>query len=312
MVSREWMVTHEWMVKPTAQTEWIERRGILVWFAEVFNSIGAGLFIVSLIYNNLYGMLIGWLIIVFLKLLPHLIYLGKPLRFWLMLPPFSNAWKTSWVSRGIIFTTLFCGFAFMLFLLTYFYPGTGWVIALKFLSGIMAFLTGIYSGFALSYCRSVPFWNSALLPLLFLFTGIADGFAFIVAISLFDTQVNAMTAEVGSQITLIVNIIIIVSYLWNATCASKTAKNSAMLLLRGSLALHFWVGVIVCGIVIPLAVSIYNLLNGEIAIPLLIIGVAFHTIGTFSLKYCLLKAGLHNPLLPVTTSNYLKAIKKGG
>ena len=56
MVLREWMVPHEWMVKYTPQTEWIERRGILVWIAEVFGSLGPGLYLVSLFYDNLWIM----------------------------------------------------------------------------------------------------------------------------------------------------------------------------------------------------------------------------------------------------------------
>lgn len=304
MALRQWMVTHEWMVKPTPQTEWIERRGILVWIAEVFTALGAGLYLVSLFYNNLWGMFIAWLIIVFLKLPPHIIYFGKPLRFWRTIPPFTKAWKTSWFTRGILFTVLFTGFAFIQLVLTYFFPGTGGDIAFKIIAGITAFLVGIYSGFIMSYCRSIPFWNSALLPLVFLFAGIADGFALIMAIGLGDTQVNIVAAEAGSRILLTINAIIIAIYLWNATYTSKTAKYSAMLLLRGSLAVPFWLGVIAFGIIIPLAISGSSYFAGGASVPLLIAAIALHTLGAFALKYCLLKAGIHNPILPVTTSTY--------
>jgi hypothetical protein len=107
------MVTHEWMVKPMPQREWIERRGMMVWIAEVFTSLGSGLFLVSLFMNSWWGMVVGWLIIMFLKLPVHLAYFGKPLRFYRTIPPFSNAWKTSWFARGILFTILFSGFAFV-------------------------------------------------------------------------------------------------------------------------------------------------------------------------------------------------------
>ena len=80
MALRQWMVTHEWMVKPTAQTEWIERRGVLVWIAEVFTSLGAGFYLVSLFFGNWWGMAAGWVIIMFLKIPLHLIYFGKPLQ----------------------------------------------------------------------------------------------------------------------------------------------------------------------------------------------------------------------------------------
>ncbi len=304
MALRQWMVTHEWMVKYTPQTEWIERRGILVWLAEVFTSLGAGLYLVSLFYNNLWGMFIAWLIVVFLKLPPHLIYLGKPLRFWRMVPPFTKAWRTSWITRGMFFTVLFAGFALIQLVLTYWLPGTGWEIAFKVLGGITAFLAGIYSGFVMSYCRSVPFWNSALLPLVFLFVGIADGFALIMAISLAGGQPDIIAAEAVSRWILIVNAILMGTYLWNATYTSKTAKYSAMLLLRGSLAMPFWVGVIAFGIIIPLVISVSSYFAGEASMPLLIIAIALHTIGAFAFKYCLLKSGVHNPVLPVTTSTY--------
>jgi len=87
------------------------------------------------------------------------------------------------------------------------------------------------------------------------------------------------------------------------TYTSKTAKYSAMLLLRGSLAVPFWVGVVILGLIIPLILSIYSMFAGEVAV-LLIIAIAFHTIGAVALKYVLLKAGVHNPILPVTTSSY--------
>ncbi len=302
MALRQWMVTHEWMVKYTPQTEWIERRGMLVWIAEVFTSIGAGLYLVSLFYNSVLGMFIGWLIIIFLKMLPHLIYLGKPLSFWRALPPFTKAWRTSWIARGMIFTMLFLGFALVHLVLAHFLPSTGWEIAFKILGGIAAFSAGIYSGFALNCCRSVPFWNSALLPLVFILAGIADGFALIMAIGLGNAQIDILSAEAGSRILLIANTIIVAAYLGKAIYASKTARHSAMLLLRGNLTVPFWVGVVAFGIIIPLAISVSGYFNGDASIPLLIVAIALHMTGAFALKYCLLKAGIHTPILPVRTS----------
>ena len=156
----------------------------------------------------------------------------------------------------------------------------------------------------MSYCRSVPFWNSALLPLILIFAGLTDGFALIVAIGLADAQVDIMAAEFGSRILLTVNIILMAAYLWNATYTSKTAKYSALLLIKGSLAAPFWVGVIAFGIIIPLAISVPSYFAGEASVPLLITAIALHTIGAVALKYVLLKAGVHNPILPVTTSSY--------
>ena len=46
------MKLYEWMVKPTPQKEWIERRGILLWLAFFFIELGAGVFIVSSFFLN--------------------------------------------------------------------------------------------------------------------------------------------------------------------------------------------------------------------------------------------------------------------
>ena len=79
--ARQWMVTHEWMVKPMAQTEWIVGKGLLVWLAEVFSALGSGLFLVGVATQSWWGIFFGWIGIVVFKLPLHLFYLGKPWRF---------------------------------------------------------------------------------------------------------------------------------------------------------------------------------------------------------------------------------------
>ena len=60
--TRQWMNTHEWMLKGNKQTEWIEKRGILLWLAFYTGGLGGGLYLVSLFFNNIWGMLIGWIL----------------------------------------------------------------------------------------------------------------------------------------------------------------------------------------------------------------------------------------------------------
>jgi polysulfide reductase chain C len=310
MALRQWMVTHEWMVKPTQQTEWIDRRGKVFMIAEIFTALGVGLYLVSLFYSNWWGMLVAWIIVMFLKIPFHLIYFGKPLRFWRTIIPFTSTWKTSWLARGVNFNIYFGTIVFFQLIVAYIainiYPDTAWGIwntALGVIGGIFAFLVGIYGGFMMSYCKSVPFWNTALLPMILLFAGVADGFALMLAVGLADASVDIAAVEFGSRIILTVNIILMAAFVWNATYQSKTAKYSAMLLLKGSLARAFWVGIVAVGMVIPLIISASSIFTGEAA-PLLITAIVLHTIGAVALKYVILKAGIHNPILPVTTSAY--------
>ena len=141
------------------------------------------------------------------------------------------------------------------------------------------------------------------MPLILLIAGITDGFALMLAIGLADTSIDIAAVEFGSRILLIVNILFIGAYVWNATYISKTAKYSATLLLKGKLAPTFWIGVVACGIISPLVISISSYFAGDASTPLLITAIIFHTIGAIALKYVLLKAGIHNPILPVNTSS---------
>ena len=322
---QEWMIVHKYMTDYTPQTEWIERRGILVWIAEVCTSLGTGLYLISLFFSLVpgyeiitwWGMLVAWLIIMFLKIPLHLIYFGKPLRFWRTIPPFSNAWKTSWFARGIIFSILFGTFAFIQLVFSFltldvFNIGlqfsanglailSGFEILFKVLGGIFAFMGGIYPGFIMNYCKAIQFWNSGLLPVVLIIGGILDGCALLMAIGL--TQAGAgidgHIVELVSAILLIVNIFFIAVYLLSATYIGTAGKVSTIKLLKGSQAPVFWLGVIILGMIIPLAISLYTLTFGASIIPLLIIAILLHTIGAFALKYCILKVALYKPLFAV-------------
>ena len=306
---RQWMVTHEWMVKPMGQTDWIQREGLLIWLTEVFGSLGTGLYLVSIFVNNWWGALIGWLIIMAIKLPIHLIYLGKPARFWRALPPFTKAWRTSWIARGFFFTVLFSGFGFFQLLIGFFLMSNGHAtgigietlsvldITFRILAGFAAILTGIYTGFMLSFCKSVPFWNTGLLPIVIINAGIADGLALIIGIGLFTSGVDIPTLESVTRILLLANILLIGTYLLNSTYRSDTAKLSSKELIAGNVAIPFWLGVVILGIIVPFVISLAGYVMNDLSHSVLIAAIICHTVGAFALKYCILKVGIYQPLL---------------
>lgn len=308
--SRQWMVSHEWMVKPMQQTEWIEKQGILVWLSEVFSALGTGLYLVAIFVDNWWGALVGYLIVMLLKLPLHLLYLGKPLRAWRTMPPFSGAWRTSWIARGVVFTVFFSIFG-LAQLITSYLVGNSEILAgqaynivfsadiiLKIIAGIFVVLTGIYCGFMMSYCKSVPFWNTGLLPIVILNAGIADGLALLMATGLFAGGVDFHALEYASRIVLGVNAVLLGTYLMNASYQSTIAELSVKELLVGRVALVFWLGIVLFGIVVPLAISFISMFTGAATSPLLVAGILGHTAGAFALKYCILKVGIYKPILP--------------
>jgi polysulfide reductase chain C len=322
---REWMIIHKWMTDYTPQTEWIEKRGILVWVAEVFTSIGSGLYLVSLFFGlapgyekfGWWGMLIAWFVIMFLKIPLHLAYFGKPLRFWRTVPPFSNGWKTSWFARGIIFNILFGTFVFLQLAVSYFIvqpiPALTVPVNLDFLpildnifktlGGLTAVVVGVYSGFIMNFVKGIPFWNSAMLPLVLMIGGILDGFAILLGLSLDPSfvKVDRHLIELLSSAILVLNIFLITMYLLSAVYVGSAAKVSAEKLLKGNLAIVFWVGLIFLGLLVPLAVSIPALIPGghSLGAEALIFAIICHAVGAFALKYCILKVGIYRPLFVV-------------
>lgn len=291
---RQWMVTHEWMVKGTRQTEWIEKRGILLWLAEYAGGLGAGLYIVSLLFNNFWGMVAGFLIVSGLKGGLHILYLGKPMRFWRMvMHP-----QTSWMSRGLAFVIMFMGFGFLQIMLSAFLQEqTTLILVFEILAGIFALCVATYTGFVMNYVKGIPFWNLPILPLLFIISGILGGLGITVLFGLYNTAINLEAAELWSRILLIVDALLLAFYLFLASRKETVGKQSVLFQLRGSISPIFWVGVVMLGIIVPAIIAVYSVFAAEIAAMILIAGIVCEVIGHIMVKYCILKSGIYNPII---------------
>lgn len=283
---------HEWMVNYTRQTEWIDKRGIFLWIAFYAGGLGGGLYLVSLFFNSLWGMFISWLIIAVIKGGAHLMYLGRPARFWRII----TRPQTSWLARGFIFVMLFVSFGAIQMILSRWAPGTAAEIVFKVLAGITAFGVAVYTGIILKNVKGVPFWNSLLLPVLFVICGILGGFGLSVVIALNSGGTSLAAAETGSRWLLIANALLIVIYLWRASRRESIGKQSVLEQISGESAPFFWTGVVLLGIVIPLSIAISGLI-AEVPSALLLTGVTCEIIGGLALRYCVLKAGAYKPLV---------------
>jgi formate-dependent nitrite reductase membrane component NrfD len=293
------MKPYEWMVKPTAQIEWIDGRGILFWIAFFFIELGAGMFLISSIFGSLMGELIGWLICAVLGGGFHLLYLGHPFRFYRMfLRP-----QTSWISRGLIFVSGFLGLGAVHLLLSFWSsPAFG----LLMVANGLAFLTIIYGGFAMNYINGIPLWNTALLPVLYAVAGLWGGAELSMAVLL----KSSTFAEVGPKIEefirilLIGFIVIFPTYLISARYGLSAGKVSVNKIIRGKWWPLFWIVVVLFGIGVPLGVVINTFLKGieETPVVLFYISIAFGLLGDLCLRYLILKNGFYNPLVQTPAS----------
>jgi formate-dependent nitrite reductase membrane component NrfD len=287
------MQTKPWdfMVKATQQTEWIEGHGIMVAFAMFFGGIAGGLYLASLYFGSLLGMFIAW-IFAALAGLVDMAHLSKPMRFWRM------AFRpgSSWISRGFILIFLFLGAAGIQILITWLAPGNAWEIVFKVIGGIMAFGVAIYSGFVVGYVGAIKIWNSGLVPILYVISGLTAGLGVIILASL--NADNLVTIANYLLAAMVVYAVFVVVYFWSATYGSVTARDSAIRVLRGPIAPAFWLGVVFLGVVLPIVLVAPFSLAQNVSTAAFIVAAICTIIGGISLRYVILKAGLYSPLLP--------------
>ena len=290
------MEPHEWMTKYTPQAEWIERRGILLWLAFFFIELGAGMFFVASFFDSLLAMFIGWLVCAVLGGGFHLIFLGKPMRFWRIV--LSSGWQTSWISRGLIFVSLFLILGLLHMALT---QWANPITALLIATNVFAFLTIIYGGFAMNYVNGIPLWNTALLPILYVISGLWGGAEIVLGTTLATGQISiGIATEEWIRILLIGFILLIPVYLISVRYTSSTGQASVRYMVQGKWSPLFWIAVVIVGMVIPLTAVITSFIIGleATSVAFLYTAIICGLLGDLALRYLILRCGLYSPLIP--------------
>jgi polysulfide reductase chain C len=247
---------------------------------------GSGLFLVFIAFGLNREFAVVALALVLTGGVVLLLELGNPLRVWRTI--FRPA--TSWLSRGVFFVICFIISATLLLapaldLLT----GT-WIGDEPFqkvlisIAGICAFMIILYPAFFfLSTSRAIPFWNTWLLPLLFVSYALLGGDAIVLLLSPAAADVAAR-ADLAAVILNIANAILTVWYLVTMEARGGSARESVRILNRAPLAWLAWFCVGGIGMLLPL-----------VAIPLawpMAAGLCI-LIGGFFFRFCLLKAGVY-------------------
>ncbi len=287
---------YEFMVSYTPQTQWIAKGGIKLWLAFFFIELGAGMFFVASLLDHVLALSLGWLLCALLGGGFHLLYLGKPLRFWRM--AFSSGFKTSWISRGIIFVSLFLllGLIHILLLqsgLTY----TPLLVA----ADLFAFLTVIYGGFAMNYVNGIPLWNTALLPILYVVSGLWGGAEVTLGISLgSNALVIGRAVEEWIRILLVGYLLLVPVYLMSVRYTSATGQVSVRYMLQSPWSTLFWVGVVILGMLIPLAAVINSMVTNleTVSRAFLYFAIVCGLVGDLVMRYLILRCGMYSPLIP--------------
>lgn len=119
---------------------------------------------------------------------------------------------------------------------------------------ILGGMLGIYTGVLLSSMGSRPLWNSSILSILFLVSGLSGAAAFVHMIAP-NVKERELLAKADNSF-LILELFVIMLLLVGLLTTSKVHIAAARLLIDGAYAPQFWVFVIMLGIIIPLVIQL--------------------------------------------------------
>jgi formate-dependent nitrite reductase membrane component NrfD len=162
----------------------------------------------------------------------------------------------------------------------------GWFGVLLAAVGV---LVTIYSGFLIAAAPGIPFWNTPLLPVLWIIS------ASVCALALTELMIHrdditkfTVRANIALEIAELIAVLALVNIAIYGV--STAARISGWALVYGPLAPAFWGGVVAVGILIPLAIELVSW-RREIK-PLLTAAAILALIGALILRIVVLQAGV--------------------
>lgn len=151
-----------------------------------------------------------------------------------------------------------------------------------------------YTGVLLGYSASYPLWNLAVLPFLFVCSAALTGFAFVSAVAYFsardELQELGFLPKAEALLPALVGAFLLVLLVVTATTSGEAGALAAAAtvqgMLAGSNALVFWLGVVVCGIAVPLVAGIMRMRAADHQVTVLsLVGYVAACVGGFALRY---------------------------
>lgn len=117
-------------------------------------------------------------------------------------------------------------------------------------------VTAVYASVLMRNIIVVPFWDNILLPVLFFLSSISTGMASIfLGISFGNTRkpkFGLIKKLVRFDMTIIVLEILCLTLYLAITYKNPATESTAQMFLTGDMYLIFWVGLVACGLVLPL------------------------------------------------------------
>ncbi|MGD8384699.1 MAG: polysulfide reductase NrfD [Lysobacterales bacterium] len=254
-----------------------------------FGEFGAGLFLVSFYFGYVPGMILGLLSTGVGKPYFHMSHMGVPGKSWraIMRP------DRSWISRGLISIIFFIPFGALVVLDAIFgWSGGGTLAKLVQLIAVLAALVVMsYQGFAMSHSSAIAIWNSGLIPMMSVVYALTSGAAVTLALSQMFGAVNTQLLGHGVIALVVVNLLVLLSFLHAAYHGTAGARQSADLLTREQFRAPFFGLVFGAGIILPLLLLWLGGVNVFTSL-LTALGVVA---GFFAFRVLIFKAAVYEP-----------------
>jgi formate-dependent nitrite reductase membrane component NrfD len=209
---------------------------------------------------------------------------------------------SSWMMRGAWILTAFIvlGLAYALpsFSLFSWLPwnqASGFGLGLGIAAALLAIVVAVYPGLLLGVIKSIPLWNTSALPPLFFLSGLDTGLAALVLMSLaFPSVVGADGLHLLGVIDaglIILLLVVLGAYIAVVRQTGVTAAASVHLLATNPL---FIGGVIISGLLLPLAILICGAYVSDVPSIRLLDGVASLLIlgGGLLLRLSVIRSGV--------------------
>ena len=153
----------------------------------------------------------------------------------------------------------------------------------------------IYSGFLLTQAVGVTLWNTALIPLLWIMSGMASSISSIEILmvsgklpkeKVFWSRRTALWVEVAELFTIFAFVHVALS------STSAAARVGAEALIGGPWSTMFWAGVVVFGSIVPLSINLVTRNHAALVVSA-VLGLA----GALMLRASVLFAGYYEPII---------------
>jgi len=175
---------------------------------------------------------------------------------------------------------------------------------LDYVGIFLSLCTAVYTGVLIGVVQTYPLWNNAVLPVLFVVSGFSAGLAATLLFSEFFARKETEKLEGFKKyhFTLpILEILLLAALLYITAHRGTNSGDYVSALLSGNLAVAFWVGLIVVGLLLPILLEIIRLIisnNNQSAsasggvLVMETISSAGTLVGGFLLRYLILMAAV--------------------